>query len=263
MKIFWSFTRQAFHAAAIYRFDFWLRLCSLCLVMYSVHQVWQVLYTQQPGAFGVSLEQMVTYGMLAIALDMILHSSPQWYMAQQVRTGAIDTDLMKPIDFHLYMLARSAGEVLFALGVLSIPPLVVSFALLQMQPPPDAATSLMFGISLVLGFLIRFHLGFLLGSLAFITIDIRHISWAYYSLMWFLGGQLVPLWLFPGWLEAVAQGLPFQGIYFIPASIYIGRFASLSALAALGFQLLWVALLWLASRLVWARVQARLVVQGG
>ena len=263
MTIFWSFTRQAFHRSAIYRFDFWLRLLSLCLVMYSIRQVWLVLYTQQPGAFEASLGQMVTYGVLAIALDTILHSSPQWYMAHQVRTGAIDTDLMKPLDFHLYMLARSAGEVLFFLGVVASLPIVVGFTLLGVQPPADAATGLMFGVSVALAFLIRFHLGFLLGSLAFITIDIRHISWAYYSLMWFLGGQLVPLWLFPGWLASVAQALPFQGIYFIPLSIYIGRPANLDALGGLGFQLLWVALLWLASRLVWARVQARLVVQGG
>jgi ABC-2 type transport system permease protein len=170
---------------------------------------------------------------------------------------------MKPLDFHLHMLARSTGEMLFQFSVLSIPPLVMSFTLLQVQPPPDVATGLLFGISVVLAFLIRFHLGFLLGSLAFITVDIRHISWAYMSLMWFLGGQLVPLWLFPGWLAAVANILPFQGIYFIPSSIYIGRLNNRDALGALGFQLLWVALLWLVSRLVWARVYARLVVQGG
>lgn len=263
MTIFWSFTRQAFHRSAVYRFDFWVRLLALCLVMYSIQRVWQVLYTQQPGAFGVSLEQMVTYGVLALALDTILHSSPQWYMAQQVRTGAIDTDLMKPLDFHLYMLARSAGEMLFALGLLSTLPLLVAFALLGVQPPADLAAGLMFGISVVLGFLIRFHLGFLLGALAFITIDIRHISWAYYSLMWFLGGQLVPLWLFPDWLASVAQVLPFQGIYFIPLSIYIGREGSFNALGGIGFQLLWAALLGLATRLIWARVQAHLVVQGG
>lgn len=263
MKIFWSFARQAYHKEAIYRFDFWMRFFALCLVMYSVYQVWQVLYTQRPGAFGVSLEQMVTYGVLAVVLDTILHPSPQWYMAQQVRTGAIDTDLMKPLDFHMHMLARCAGEMLFFCGIVSIPALVVGFALLGVQPPADVATGLLFGVSVVLGFLIRFHLGFLLGSLAFVTIDIRHLSWAYYSLMWFMGGQLVPLWMFPGWLAAVAQVLPFQGIYFIPLSIYIGKFASRDALGALGFQLLWVAVLWLVSRLIWARIQARLVVQGG
>ena len=64
MKIFWSFARQNFHALATYRFDFFLRASSIIILMYGIRWLWITLYTQRPGAFGLSLQQMVTYALL-------------------------------------------------------------------------------------------------------------------------------------------------------------------------------------------------------
>src|SRR5688572_28581002 len=186
MKIFWSFTRQAFQFIAAYRFNFFMEFVLVILRMYSIYWVWKVLYTQRPGAFGVSLDQMVTYGVMGMALEMFIWSRPQWYMANQIKSGEIDTDLMKPLDFHLYMLARSTGETLIGIGILALPALRAAYMLLGVQYTPDAWTGSMFALSLVLGFLLLFHLNFLLGSLAVVALDLRHISWAYFSLVRFL-----------------------------------------------------------------------------
>ena len=263
MKIFWSFTRQAFQFIAAYRFNFFMEFVLVILRMYGIYWVWRVLYTQRPGAFGVSLDQMVTYGVMGMALEMFIWSRPQWYMANQIKSGAIDTDLMKPLDFHLYMLARSTGETLIGIGVLALPALLAAYILLGVQYPPDAWTGLMFALSLVLGFLLLFHLNFLLGSVAVVALDIRHISWAYFSLVRFLGGQIVPLWLFPSFLRVIAEALPFKGAYFIPISIYIGKLSGVDAIQALGFQMVWLVILVLLSRLLWSMAHRRLVVQGG
>ena len=263
MKIFWSFARQVFHASAIYRFEFWMRLFWLYLLMYSVYWVWKTLYTQSPGAFGVSLQQMVTYAILAIMLDIVLDVGPEWYIATQIRTGAIDTDLMKPLDFHFHMLARSAGEVLFGFGILALPAFAMGYFLFDLQPPGDANTSLLFALSLVFSFFILFHSGFLLGSLTVITLDIRSIAWAYYSLVSFFSGQIVPLWLFPDFLRKISEFLPFQAIYFIPISIYIKTMSGREVLQALGVQVFWAIVLAFISRRVWSRVHTRLTVQGG
>ena len=55
MKIFWSFIRQAFQFIAAYRFNFFMEIFMVLLRMYAVYWVWRILYTQRPGAFGVSL----------------------------------------------------------------------------------------------------------------------------------------------------------------------------------------------------------------
>ncbi|HJR80006.1 MAG TPA: ABC-2 family transporter protein [Anaerolineales bacterium] len=263
MKIFWSFTRQAFQFIAAYRFDFFAEILLTLLRMYSVYWVWRILYTQRPGAFGVDMQQMITYGVLGMALEIFMWSRPQHYMARQVKSGAIDTDLMKPLDFHLHMLARSVGETLVGLTVLAIPALAIAYFVLGVNLPPNSLTAFLFGISLILGYLVLFHLNFLIGSLAIVALDIRHINWAYYSMVRFFGGQLVPLWLFPPWLAWLAGALPFQSTYFIPMSIYIGTFAGAEAIQAIAFQGVWLVVLVLLSRILWNWAYRRLVVQGG
>lgn len=263
MKIFWAFTRQAFHNTVIYRFEFWLRLFSVYLLMYSIYWVWKTLYTQTPGAFGVSLEQMVTYGILGMALEIFLDVGPEWYIATQVRTGAIDTDLMKPLDFHLHMLARSAGEMMFSLSILALPSFAIGYYLFDLRLPGDMITSLLFAASLIFSFFVFFHISFLLGALTAITLDIRSISWAYYSLVSFFSGQIVPLWLFPQFLRNIAEVLPFQAVYYIPISIYIKTLSGAAAFRALGLQAFWAIVLVLFSRWAWSRVHTRLTVQGG
>ena len=263
MKILWAFARQVFHGNAIYRFEFWMRLFWVYMLMYSIYWVWKTLYTQTPGAFGVSLQQMVTYGILGMTLEIFLDVGPEWYMATQVRTGAIDTDLMKPMDFHMHMLARSAGEMMFSLGILALPAFVIGYYLFDLRLPGDGFTTLLFAISLVLSFFVFFHISFLLGTLTVVTLDIRSISWAYYSLVSFFSGQIVPLWLFPDLLRKVSEALPFQAIYYIPMSIYIKTLSGRDALQALGVQAFWVVVLVLFSRWAWGKVHTRLTVQGG
>jgi ABC-2 type transport system permease protein len=263
MKIFWSFARQAFQFISAYRFNFFMEFVLAILRMYGIYWVWRVLYTQRPGAFGVDLNQMVTYGVMGMALELFIWSRPQWYMSNQVKSGAIDTDLMKPLDFHFYMLARSVGETLMGITLLAIPALLVAYLLLDIQLPSDLPTGLLFTISLVLGYLLLFHLNFILGSLSVVALDIRHISWAYFSLIRFLGGQIVPLWLFPSFIRVLAEVLPFKGTYFIPISIYIGKLSGADAVRALEFQFVWLVALVMLSRLLWGWAHRRLVVQGG
>lgn len=265
MKIFFSFIRQAFHNTAAYRFEFWLQLVSSFFMMYSVYWVWTTLYTHKPGAFGVSMEQMITYGVLGMALESIFHPArgPQTYMESQVRTGSIDVDLMKPIDFQLHMLARNTGEIIFRCATLVIPALIVGYLFLGFRLPYSLSNGLMFTISIVLGYLTLFSLSFLLGLLAMVTLNIQSISWSYNAIVRFFSGQMVPLWLFPTFLGFIVGFLPFKGIYFVPISIYIGKLQGYEAIRAILFQIFWIVVLFIIGRIVWLRVHSRLVVQGG
>lgn len=263
MKVFWAFTRQAFHNTVIYRFEFWLRLFSIYLTMYGIYWVWKVLFTHRPGAFNVTYPQMVTYGLLGMTLELFLEVGPEFYIAQQIRTGAIDTDLMKPLDFHLHMLARSSGEMFFNLAVLTVPAFLCGTLLFDMQFPAGLHAGLLFCISIVFSFLVYFHISFLIGMLSIITLDIRSISWAYYSLIGFFSGQMLPLWLLPSFLQKLADALPFKSIYFIPMSIYIGTFNTGEAIKGIAFQFCWALALIFISRWVWNNVQNRLISQGG
>ena len=263
MKTFWAFARQNFHAAAIYRFDFILWTTANLVLMYGIRWVWITLYTQRPGAFGVTLGQMVTYGVLSMAIENLFYTGPQYYMAQQVRTGAIDGDLLKPLDFHFHMLARSTGETLFRIIVMVIPAFLVGYFLLDLQLPATSQAGFLFILALLLGFLINFHLDFLLGAVGLVTLEVNSIDWVFHATTRFFSGQFVPLWLFPGLLGMVAYILPFRSIFFTPLSIYTGVLSGGAIAQAIGLQVLWLVILLIISRWLWERVQSRIVSQGG
>ena len=263
MKTFWAFARQHFHATAMYRVDFWLRVASTFILMYGIRWVWIALYAQNPGAFGVTLQQMVTYGVLSMAIENLFYTGPLYYIAHQVRSGAIDSDLLKPLDFHFHMLARSTGEMFFRVIVIALPAWVAGYFLFDLQLPSTLQTEFLFVVALLLGYLINFHLDFLLGSISLLTLDIHSIDWAFQATARFFSGQFVPLWLFPSALGIVANVLPFRSIFSTPLSIYTGVLKEDAIILALRFQLVWLIVLLLASRWLWGRVQTRIVSQGG
>ena len=264
MKLFWAFARQSFQTTAIYRFDFWLRVSTILLLMYSIRWLWTALYAERPGAFGISLEQMVTYGVLSMAIENLFYSfGVQYYMSQQMRSGAIDVDLLKPLDFHFHMLARNTGEMLFRLFIMILPAMLCGYLFFGLRPPASPLAGFQFAFALLLGYLVGFHLEFLLGSVAIVTLEIHSIDWAFNALLRFFSGQFVPLWLFPGVLGRLAALLPFRSLFATPLSIYTGVLSGDAILPALGLQLFWLAALTLTSRWLWGRIQARIVSQGG
>ncbi len=264
MKIFSSFFRQAMRNTFIYKFEFWVRRIVLVFIMYGVYCLWNILYTQNNDS-GVDLSGMISYGILGVALQasFITALGPQRYISSQVRIGALDTDLIKPIDFHVHMLARNSGETLSRLITSTIPCLIIGFIFFNFQLPGDFIQGSAFILSIVLGYAIQFSLNFIIGILAVISIDIKNISWAYISLISFFSGDFIPLWLFPAGLRNIAEILPFKGIFYIPISIYIGNFSGTGIVSAVLFQIIWVLILAVLGRLFWSFAYSRIKIQGG
>lgn len=265
MKLFWGFARQAFAALAMYRLEFWMQILGNFALMYGAYWLWNTLYIRQPQYFTVSLGQMLTYGMLAMTMDTLFRATTwvRYYIADQVRTGAIQMDLLRPLDFQFHLLARSSGEMLLSLATLGIPGYLTGALFLGLRPPSSIINGLFFLISLVLAYLVAFSLNFIVGVAAVYSTGAQRISWVYYSVQRFFSGQMVPLWIFPPLLVQVANLLPFQSLVGIPLSIYIGRLSLGEAGQAMLIQVFWVMALLVLSRLIWQHAHTRLTVQGG
>lgn len=265
MKLFWGFTRMAFHQLAMYRLEFWMEIFGNIVRMAAAYWLWTTLYTQQPGAFPVTLDQIVTYGILALVINSFLDfaGDSQWYIQEKMRTGALQMDLLRPLDFHLHMLARNAGQTLFTILILGLPGYVIGLVLFGLRLPASLADGLLFLVSLLPAYLISFSLGFLLGMIAIYATQVGQMAWFYYSIVGLLSGQFIPLWIFPTALQQVVRLLPFQSMIGLPVSIYIGQFSLPQALSVLALQSAWAAVLLGLSRLMWGRAYAHLTLQGG
>ena len=78
-------------------------------------------------------------------------------------------------------------------------------------------------LSFCLALVIYSQINFLLGCLAFHMKNIQGVLRAKMVSMDFLTGVVVPFTFFPDWFQQVVDWLPFQGISYIPVTIYLGK----------------------------------------
>lgn len=256
--------RTAFHTASIYRVDFWVGLLSSFIWMYAMHSLWTILFQQAPDSFGTSLDQMRTYGVLGILLLPIINTAQttQAYIAERVRTGTLEMDLLKPLDFIFQMFCRNLADLGVSFATRSLPGFLLAWLFLDFQLPASWAAAGAFLVSLALGYLVFFAINVMMGMLAMVTMDIRSYSWAFSSLVRISSGQMVPLWLFPAWASTILFALPFHNVYYLPMSIYVGALEGSLVTALLG-QVAWAVSLLVASRLIWLAAHRRVSIQGG
>lgn len=266
MSLLWTFSRQAFLKISAYRANFWAEMFTLFIQIFIIQTLWKVLYAQAPSLFGgATLEQMVTYGVISIICGILLTTDegPHLYLTQQVKTGMITSDLLKPLNFPLHMLLRFTGDTLARTVFYVLPPLAAAYVLLHIPWPLQASQALFFLGSIILSYLILFFCNFLFGLLVFKTHDLVGFMFTYWALLRFFSGQVVPLWLYPSWLLPLVYALPFQAVFYTPLAIYIGRLQGTALLHALALQLVWVVVLYFLSQAAWRLVHRYLTVQGG
>lgn len=73
MRCFVAFLKIELRSIGLYRADFLLKLLYGLIAMYGVRCLWGTLYAQNPAMVGRPLPSMITYAMLAAALDIIFY----------------------------------------------------------------------------------------------------------------------------------------------------------------------------------------------
>jgi ABC-2 type transport system permease protein len=78
-----------------------------------------------------------------------------------------------------------------------------------------------------------------------------------------LSGMIVPLPLYPDWLQPFLELQPFRGIVDVPYRIYVGDILPAMALADILQQFVWTAIIIAIGYVLLNKSMRRLVVQGG
>ena len=264
MKVFRRFLKCYARLNAYYRFEFVMQFVRDALMMYCFYALWDALFRQGMGYAGATRIQVILYGVYGAAVSaFVTRDGCQTYIRDRIRQGTMDADLLKPVDLQAHMLMRDAAQKIARFAQFTLPTLVIfqlAMGLFYLPSPRDA---LLFAVSVLLAYGVLFSINYLFGMLCFYTLSVENISFCYTAVVSFFAGQLVPLWMFPDWAQAVVNVLPFRCIHDIPMSIFIGRFPAGQALRALGLQAAWLAILWACGALAWRRVRAHVVSQGG
>ncbi|WP_168185623.1 ABC-2 family transporter protein [Acidiferrobacter sp. SPIII_3] len=224
------------------------------------YSIWREAYSSVHRVGGFDWGQMRTYLVWSFLINGLLTFRVETQLFNRVRTGEILMELIRPIDLQKGRLAMVVGGIL-ADGLFSIPSmLVLAGIFLRPLAPVSVEAGAAFGVSVVLGFVVKFLISYLTAAVSLWTENIVGLVWLRNAVTDVLSGAVVPLVLLPPALATVAAWSPFEAIVYIPLSVYLGHVAPLSALAA---QAAWVVVLWLLARAVWSVGLTRLTVLGG
>jgi ABC-2 type transport system permease protein len=219
----------------------------------------------QPTIGGYDLQSAASYTWVTQAMIMVISLWGWWDIETTIRTGDVVTDLARPFSYLGYWLARDYGRAAYFALFRGLPGLIFGQLTVAggLRWPATFVDWSMLLASLVLAVAISFAWRFLLNISAFWTTDARGLGGIAGALVMFLGGFILPLRLFPEWIQPVLLSLPFASIIQVPTDIFIGRLSGVAALLALGTQAVWaVSLLALAQLTVLFAVR-RVSVQGG
>jgi ABC-2 type transport system permease protein len=243
--------------------DMFTDLLQMFLQMLVFREVWVALYDGQDARAGVTLAQAVTYQLVTVIVVRLFSTWVLWSVNYRIRSGDIVFLITRPMYYGHILLCEFVGQSVGKLLTSTLPMFGAAYLLFRPLLPPCASVWLSFGFSLGLGFLTAFYLDYILSLIGFWTTELRGLFWAKSSIISILGGTYLPLWIYPPALRRILAFLPFQGISYTPVAIFVGQIGLGQVARAFVVQIVWLAILAVASRRLYASAMKRLAVQGG
>lgn len=263
MRIYLELARLAFQQQFAYRAATLAGLFTNSVWGALLSYVYLALYWSQPdGASvgGFTADQTVTYVWIGQALIMPVYMWGWWEIIQTIRTGAIVTDMLKPIDYFTYWLSRDAGRAAAHVLLRLIPTLLIGSVFFDLVQPESVARGVAFLASIPMAVLVSFAFRFMTNLWGFWILDHRGIASVSMLLLGALSGHLLPIAWYPDPIRDVMNALPFRAIVMTPVEIWLGQ---VSIAAGLGLQLFWSVVMVALAHALQSIAERKVVVQGG
>jgi ABC-2 type transport system permease protein len=219
---------------AIARTAFWQRLSEraaligrvsfYCLILLVFSCVWRSIFAAQqpPGAGAEQAAHAAGDYVWYLALtEWIMLSQPTIYLdiEADVRSGDIAYQLARPLSYVGGKLAEGMGDLL--LRMLTLAPFGLLFARLfsgQWADGRGLALAALVGLAAASVLLLCYAA---IGLCAFWLHDCTPVYLVWQKLMFVLGGLMLPLSIYPTWLQALAQRLPFASVLNGPGQLVL------------------------------------------
>lgn len=259
---YWAIALTSAKSNVAYIGEVGSRLFFLAVILFIFMSLWKAAFANaHTTAFsGYTLSELIWY--LALT-ECIMMSAPRVtpLIDEDVRTGAIAVQLVRPLSYPLYRLAANLGEQSVRFAVTAVA--AATIACLLAGPPAQLAGGLACAVlALPLAFVLDFF-GYLLAGLgAFWFEDTSGISLIYSRLTMIAGGMMLPLELFPENFRVLLKLLPFGYIVSGPARLFVHPDAK-ALFEVVAHQLFWIGVLGLFVHLVYRQALRRIAVSGG
>lgn len=250
-----------FASATAYRAEFvvWALTSTLPLIMLPL---WHAVAAEAPLA-GFSESRFTAYFLTGFVVRQLVGNWASWTINFEVKSGALSQRLLRPIHPLWFYATESLASVPLR-SVLALPVAIVAIALAD--PTHVARDPLHWAMVLpaVLGaWAIGFFAHVAIGALSLWMHQSIKVVDLWYAGFFVLSGYLIPIAVFPAWLQPLPRWLPFEYVHGFPIDLLTGAMSPARALERLGAQWTWVAILGLLALGLWHRGLRRYGAFGG
>jgi ABC-2 type transport system permease protein len=225
----------------------WLLSTNMPLVMLAL---WSAVARDAPvGRFGQ--RDFLAYYLAALVVRLMTGAWVVWELTFEIRQGTLSYRLLRPLHPLLAYAAENVAAMPLRLAV-SLP--VAGLALwitAGERLTRDPLLLALFPLTVLGGWLITFLAMAIVGTLAFRVDSATSLFEIWMGLFGIFSGYLVPLELFPPWVQALARVLPFRSMLGFPVELITGLLPRQQALLELAVQWGWIAALLVGVRLAW------------
>ncbi|HEV8051371.1 MAG TPA: ABC-2 family transporter protein [Parachlamydiaceae bacterium] len=220
-------------------------------------------YAQAPTSQPISLTQAITFIWLGQALLALLPWNIDKELETQIKNGNVSYELVRPINLYSLWYARAFAIRTVPTIMRCIPVFIIAILFFELSAPISWAAALAFAISLIFGSFLSTAITTLIIISLFWTISGEGIQRLMPHVALLLSGLIVPLPLYPEWLQPFLNLQPLRGVIDIPSRLYTGVIPAHEAFYYLGFQLIWILILVGIGRWLMGRALKQIVIQGG
>ncbi len=256
-----TLVRVGFAEAVAYRAEMlvWLLSTTMPLVMLALMTA--VARDGPVGRFGQA--DFTAYYLAALVVRLLTGAWVIWEVNFEIRQGTLAYRLLRPIHPLVAYAAENVGAMPMRIAIV-LPIAAVAIAVVgSSHLTHDPVLLAVFPVAVVGAWLITFLAMAVIGALAFYVEASGALFEVWLALFGVFAGYLLPLELFPRWLADVARVLPFRYMLAFPVEMIVGMTPRGPALAELGIQWAFVAVLAVAARATWRAGLRRFAAYGG
>ncbi|SEN47292.1 ABC transporter permease [Lihuaxuella thermophila] len=261
--IYWVLIKKSYLLQLQYRIAHLINNLGSLIFGFIYIAIWTGVLTGKEHATPYDIPDMVHYMAFSqCLLWVVAFLTPGLNVQNSVRTGAISIEMARPAAYFSVVISQEIGRIAYNFLYRSFPIGLVFAVTVGFYFPDRWETYLWTLLSILLAVWIGLNFQYLIGISACWTTEVTWAHLTYMTLLFGLGGQLVPVDLLPRILGQITPYLPFACMIYYPVVIYLEKSPSVPV-AMIGIQLAWAAVLTGIGGWLTRLARRRLEIQGG
>lgn len=264
MKSFWKLTALSLQSQMYYRTSLILNLLTPIVTLLGQYLLWKALYAQQAGCIGgMERNAMFSYILISFALNNLISWSTENNLSREIKAGTVVSRCVRPVSFLSQSLSGMLGAAILQ-GIVNFMIVLIGFAAFSKHlVMPTLCSVVAFLPCFFLSVLLRMMLIDVFSLICFFSTGYLGISWTRQALTDFFSGALIPIAMFPGWLQKIVYSTPFPYMLQTPIAILLGQEIPVKLYCVYLFQVLWLIVFLILHMKIYGHVRRNMNIAGG